>query len=455
MHVPDEISHVTYVQDVAESGELPLVTPDQASYSAQARNLLTGLEFTGVVGRIDSRPPWTDVEEARLRTFEARGGSRDPDNANTASANPPLYYLLQAPVYWATPSGFLLDKVFPMRLVSVLLGAITVLAVFLFLRELLPRSPWLWPAGALVCAFQPLFGFISSGVNADALLFAASALTFLGMARILRQGLTVRRAAFLGAAVAAGMLSKPLFLGLVPAAALAVLVAAWRAHDRSPRELLAPLGIAAAVAAVPVLAYHLIGGAAFDHPYFPRGSTVGESLATDSGSPRDQLSYIWQLWLPRLPIFAEQFPGGLPLHRIWIAGFLGRFGWLDYGFASWVLTVFTVVCVVVALAAVATVASRRDKMHGRWVELGVYVVAVAGIAGAIGAHQYQAVLDNSPAFTQARYLLPLFALYGGLVVVALRLAGRRVGPYLAIAAVTLAAVHGLSAMLLTVSRYYA
>ena len=72
-----------------------------------------------------------------------------------ADGSPPLYYLLQVVPFklvGAVGSGKVLDRLAVMRLLSVLMGAITVLLVFCFLRELLPRRPFVWSAGALLVA---------------------------------------------------------------------------------------------------------------------------------------------------------------------------------------------------------------------------------------------------------------------------------------------------------------
>jgi hypothetical protein len=62
--------------------------------------------------------------------------------------------------------------------------------------------------------------------------------------------------------------------------------------------------------------------------------------------------------------------------------------------------------------------------------------------------------DTGFPFEQARYLLPLLGLYGLLVALAARGAGRRWGPAVGAALVMLAMAHGLFAGLLTISRYY-
>ena len=146
-------------------------------------------------------------------------------SAQSSSNNPPLYYALQGIPYGAGRMLGLsfLDRLALMRLLSVLLFAVTALAAFLFVRELVPGTPWAWTLGGLAVALQALAGFISSGVQADALLYCASALLLLALARAFRRGLGVGTGAAIGAAVAVGMLGKLTFAGLVPGAALGVL----------------------------------------------------------------------------------------------------------------------------------------------------------------------------------------------------------------------------------------
>jgi hypothetical protein len=116
----------------------------------------------------------------------------------------------------------------------------------------------------------------------------------------------------------------------------------------------------------------------------------------------------------------------------------------------------TWIALALLIAAVASLFINRRRMHGRWLEFGVYVLAAAGIAIAIGSQDYSPGDDpDHVRFTQARYLMPLLALYGGLVAVALRPARARAGVYVAVGVLTLAAIHEVAAMLLTVSRYYA
>ena len=62
--------------------------------------------------------------------------------------------------------------------------------------------------------------------------------------------------------------------------------------------------------------------------------------------------------------------------------------------------------------------------------------------------------DSGLGFEQGRYLLPLIALFGGLVAAGLRGLGTRAGPIVGSVLVTLAIAHSMWAQILTVMRFY-
>lgn len=458
--VPDETSHVAYVQGMVETGKLPLARGGTA-FSGRENDLLAGLHFYDVIGAPSAKPPWTDAEAAAVQQVNASQSSRKSFNASSASSNPPLYYLVQAPVYALTRGLTMLDQLLPLRLVSVLFGGLTVLFTFLFLTELLPGRPETWAPGALVVALQPLFGFITGGVNADAGLFACGAATLWLICLVLRRGLTWRRGLGLGAALAAGLLTKPLFLGLFPAGVLALAIAAWR-RAGSPRMRLGMLAGALALAVLPVILYDVLGNLISGHPYFPDGVAVTgtAAAAAGGGTPtglaalRIEAFYIWQLFLPRLPFMADRFAGPLPLRVTWFDGFIGRFGWLDYAFSQRVTDLAVKIAFAVLALVVVGLVRARSLLRRRWAEALCLAIALAGILGAIGVQQYNAANTGAPSLTQTRYLLPLLALYGGLASIAMGALGRRVAPYLGVALVAAAALHEIGGMLLTVMRYY-
>jgi Predicted membrane protein (DUF2142) len=452
-HVPDEISHVGYVQYLAQTGKLPKVRA-VPEYSPEEQLTLADLSFTAVIGQPRNRPPWSDIQNQALRQIDAQHPDRAGyGNATTATGNPPLYYALESLPYWISPSHNLLDRLVLMRLLSAVLAAATVLVVFEFLHTLLPSTPWAWAVGALAVAFQPTFGFISGGVNNDNLLFLLSALTFLLLARAFRDGLTLRLAIALGAVAGIAVISKLIYLGIVPAVGLALLALVARAPSERRLETARNGAIAAGCAVAPIVAYLIVARIAWHRGLFTPGQISGTVGAHASGTTRGALSYVWQLFLPRLPGMNHQI-AGVPLHRVWFNGFIGRFGWLGYGYPQWVYDVAWRVAIAIVLLTLGGLARSLRALRTRWLELACYAVAVAGTAALVGLVDYQAFISHQPLYEQARYLLPLSALYGAAIALAARAAGRRYGPVLGAALVMLALAHTVFGQLITLTRYY-
>jgi hypothetical protein len=456
-HVPDEIAHFAYVQRLAETGRPPIAR-HTTRYSPEETAALDGLRFYAVIGQsrnftID-RPAEQRALEAALAAHPGRRGNGD---ASVATSQPPLYYALQALPYLIGSRGSIFTRLALMRAVSCLLGVLTVLLSFGFLRELLPSTPWAWTVGALAVAFQPLFAFISSGLNPDALLFCAAAGLFWALARSFRHGLTPGRGMAIGAATAAGLLGKLTFLGLLPGVALGVAWLVWRDRARSGRRALTGAGTALGIAAVPLGAYVALNTGVWNRPAL--GQAGLSSLARPgTGAPGTQslgglLSYLWQFYLPRLPNMRPWFTY-LPLRETWFNGFIGRFGWLDYGFPRPVYNAALGLAAIIVALAAAGLARARAALPRRLPELAAYVAMAAGLLFVIGRSGYQARTGGQPGFEQARYLLPLLALYAALIAVAARGGGRRWGPAVGAALVVLAAAHDVFAGLLTFTRYY-
>lgn len=455
--VPDENAHFAYVQHLAETGAPPRAG-DRPGASTELFRTEIALKEFDVTTRPENRPIWSRLEQDALERVLASDLPRDDGGGwSNATNNPPLYHLLGAVAYRAGSGGDLLDRLALVRLLSVLLAGATVLCVFGFLRELLPGTPWAWSAGALAAAFQPLFGFMSAGVNNDALLFAAAAATLFAVARCFRRGLAPRRAAAVGAAFGLGLVAKATLLAFAPALALAAVVLVRRVPRGERGRAARAVALAAGVAAVPVALYVAVNALAWDRPLWAGAAQfsagTSDEIAPDA-SLREQLSYLWQWYLPRLPFMEDQFAGGYyPLWENSFKGFVGRFGWLDYGFEAWVYELaLAVVCVVLALAG-AELWRRRAALRRRAGELAVYALAAAGLAIVIGVAGYGARKQGS-GFEQARYYLPLLPLYGAIVALAARGAGRRLGPAAGAAIVVAAIAHGVFAQLITIARYY-
>ena len=110
---------------------------------------------------------------------------------------------------------------------------VTVLALLAMLRELFPDRPLLTAGAALLCAFQPVFTWISGGVNPDAGLIPVGAVLFWLLARAHRRGLTTPLAGAIGLTVAVAGLVKLSGFGLAPGAALGVALCCGAGATRS------------------------------------------------------------------------------------------------------------------------------------------------------------------------------------------------------------------------------
>lgn len=189
--VPDENAHYAYVAQLAINHALPYDTGSNPT-SPEEEMMLGAVGFYRAVGLRQDPVPFTQYQQSVIDAVAHHDGlsSTPTGQALTATNNPPLYYLAQVIPFELAPGGTVLNRLAFMRVFSALLSAITVLFIFLFLRELLPGTPWAWTTGALAAAFQPLFGFMSGGVNNDnALNLCAAALLFF-IARGFRRGLS-------------------------------------------------------------------------------------------------------------------------------------------------------------------------------------------------------------------------------------------------------------------------
>ncbi len=456
--VPDEIAHFAYAQYLAETGKPPPQGP-LTQYSDQEQETLNALNFFSVIGREQMRVVLTGAEDRALRAVEASHPSPVGQGGMTPVTNqPPLYYALEAIPYWLSPSSNILTRLAFMRLLSALMAAGTVLAVFMFLRELMPRTPWSWTVGALVVAFQPTFDFIASGVQGDNLLFLASSLTFLMLLRTYKRGLTTRRGLAIGAVVAVGLLSKLTFIALLPGIALALLLLAWRALPAGRGAALRALAVTIAVTVVPVALYAVLNVVAWHRGSPTAGGVAG---ATNSALPsgavvtmRETLDYVWELYLPRLWFMNHNFFSEDPIWSLWLDGSIGHFGWLDYTFPQWVYNDALYLVYGLAAFALAGLVRLRARILSVLPIFLCFAVMALGLLGAIGYAGIRYRLITGFPFEQARYLFPLVAIYALFIVLAARGAGRRWGPALGGALVILAMAHGLFAETLTISRYY-
>jgi len=129
---------------------------------------------------------------------------RLPPAGEQERQQPPLYYLLGAIL--AKVSG---DDPRIVRLLSVILGALTVVTAYLVARRLFPRRPGLAVGSAALIALLPEAQYLAGSVNDDNLAWLAGALLVLAGVVVVQSGaLTVRLALGSGLVIALGVLAK-------------------------------------------------------------------------------------------------------------------------------------------------------------------------------------------------------------------------------------------------------
>jgi 4-amino-4-deoxy-L-arabinose transferase-like glycosyltransferase len=447
--VPDEPAHVAYVREIAEAGRLP--SGSGGNLSAEEERVVEALHVARIREQQENQPISSQSEQEQLeRELKRAEGSSEKGGAEAgvAASQPPLFYALQAIPY--TLGGTLLDRLELMRLLSALMGGLTALFVFLFVREALPGIPWAWTVGALGVALVPLLGFMSGAVNPDALLFAVSAALFYCLARTFRRGLTRRSAIVLGIVTAVGFMTKLNFIGLAPGVFLGLIVLALRAARTCRLGAFLSLTIAIAIAICPVIVYvivHLTSG----HPAL---GVVSSSVNSTSGSALEELNYIWQLFLPRLPGTRNDFPGLFTARQIWFNGYVGLYGWLDTTFPGWVYDLALIPAGLIASLCIRELIARRAALRSRLAELIVYLAMATGLMALIGASSYEEFPRLEAEFGQTRYLLPLLPLLAAVLALAARGAGRRLGPAVGALIVVLFLAHDLFSQLQLIARFY-
>ncbi|HMD57061.1 MAG TPA: glycosyltransferase family 39 protein [Solirubrobacteraceae bacterium] len=454
---PDEVDHFAYTQSLVERGQAP--SPSAAStlprWSSSEYVALDDIGFFTDHQVGDSRPPWLRVvqREYERRVVIRRPPHNDGGGNETAATHGPIYYAALAPAYVAGGSSPFSELTL-MRITSALIGALVPLFTFLLARELAPGRPWIAVLAALLVAFQPMYGFISGSVNNDVGVNAGAAALELLLIRVVRRGLTLRSGLLIGLLLALLPLVKGTVISLYPVAALALLAAVWRHRQR------ANLAGAGALVVAALIGREL--GSRYSAAFSTAESRGGEKAvsAINAGNaalqhPLGYLSYVWQVFLPRLSFMSPHFEGtGWPAFVIFVERGWGAFGWYDVFFRPWVYDV--ILAVMLLFVPMGLIAARREWrfVRANAVELALLVLMpVAVIAGFEAAFYSEAIRNFVPEF--GRYAFPAIAPVAVLVVASLHALGRRLAVYGGVALLVAMLALSLASQLLTLTTFYA
>jgi 4-amino-4-deoxy-L-arabinose transferase-like glycosyltransferase len=195
---PDEPAHYNVTRQMAQTGRVPVI--EQGDWQR------------------DFSPPGPTQREISVEqlTYEDH--------------QPPLFYALATPVYGLTGG-----QLVPMRLFSLLIGALTIVFAYLTVLTIFPKHAYLAACAAAFIALLPQHVFMMSGFNNDALAEAMLALTVWLSVRLIRDGERASQRQIFGLAIVVGVcfwVKATAYLALPVA-----LFALWRSRS-SLREAL-------------------------------------------------------------------------------------------------------------------------------------------------------------------------------------------------------------------------
>jgi 4-amino-4-deoxy-L-arabinose transferase-like glycosyltransferase len=446
--VPDETEHFAYVQYFAETGDLPGQS-GRPRYSAEQTQAMRALGTTAIIGRstIGVRD---DPSDASLKPAD-RAPRGDGGGPMGASQQPPLYYVLAAVPYRLFTWASLPARILAVRMLSVLFFAAAATVAAALTAELLPKLAVAPLVGGMAIALQPVMGFIAGGVSPDALLSLVAVTLLLVMVKGLRRP-SPGAVAAIALVTGAALVTKLTAVAFVPAAALAILIIVWRLRREGEARRTLAVAIAAGVL-LPLV--YAVWTTAIGRGLVPEGASTA-TLPLDrirAPSSLEEASYIWQLYLPRVPWQTNLF-GFWPPADLWLRGLLGVYGWLDYSVPGWLFNVGKVVTVAILALCASAALQRWRALRRHWVEIVVLGVFAVGLGLVIGFAGYEYRRTTGFLFEQARYLFPVAGL--GAVIAALATAGlgRRPTPYVAALLLGTFAALEVSGVLLTFARYY-
>ncbi|MEZ4861029.1 MAG: glycosyltransferase family 39 protein [Caldilineaceae bacterium] len=213
---PDEPAHYNYIAHIATEGKLPVLR--MGDYDQDYQSSLVGSKFA----------PELSIEPLRYEGYQ-----------------PPLYYLLAAPLYWLTGGNLL-----ALRLFGVVLGSIVILLLYHCVNLAFPDKPMVTLGATAFVAFLPMQVAVTAALNNDTLalllLLAAAALLFQWMREQFNQASvhttahSRRQLLGLGVVLGLGLLTKIYAYLMTPLCLVAIMAIYWR--GRAPnRPVLATL----------------------------------------------------------------------------------------------------------------------------------------------------------------------------------------------------------------------
>lgn len=217
-HGPDEQAHFAQVQYYVEKQSLIIDPQKNRSLEVTISEKLLGTLRDGRGNNKFTYHPEFKIKYTDSITDQIANlpiSSRREMVGQEAAGYPPLYYILAYPFYLVTYFGSLFDRVYAVRLLSILLHLGLVFVAYKIGKLVWGRNFFALSLGALV-SFQPMLTFLGATIHPDNLLNLLYSLAIFYTLLILKQGLKIKFLLILGVLYYLGYQTKILMVFLLP-----------------------------------------------------------------------------------------------------------------------------------------------------------------------------------------------------------------------------------------------
>ncbi len=223
----DEAQHYDYVQYVAENLSLPVEGKDfisQDVVDVSVKSNQWGWRPAGVLSTPADLDPalWTTLPGDLGGLDKERWVRRNLWYFGYEAMQPPLYYMVNAPVYAALPDDPFV-KLYGMRLLAALLASAMVPITWLTAREASPGNRLAIYGAPVAMLLTQGYALNMSQITNDALAVPLAATAVLILLRLVVRGLAWKRSLAAGTLIGAALLTKMTTIFLLPAAAAALI----------------------------------------------------------------------------------------------------------------------------------------------------------------------------------------------------------------------------------------
>ena len=462
-HLPDEVDHFAYVESLATHLRSP-EDPSAPRWPSSETDAIDATHFLENHYNSSSRAPWLQSDVDAYNRLVKGGHPEDGDGGGitTASTHGPIYYLALTPAILIAGAGHVFAQLTLARLISALIGAIVAVCTYLMCLEFAPRQRWLAVVAALLVSYEPMFGFISGGVNNDVGVNAGAAVVELLLLRVLTRGLSLRRAVLAGAMLALLPYVKATGYSLWAVAALVFafslgreLVQTRRARDDGWVRMIVPWAAFALTLFVVRLALTRSTAALNGNGVLGGGTAVSSNPGL--AHLTSFASYLWQTLLPKLPFMTSHFVNtGYPFKVIFAERGFAAFGFYTVYFPAGLGLYTGIMLLMYAISIAGVVAAWRERAYVRrnlWPLLALVLMPAAVVAGFVSEFYTPGARNFVAEF--GRYAFPAIGPLAIIVLGSLYAFGRRAVPWLGTGLVALMIGFSYASQLLTLTTFYA